>query len=292
MVGIEQLLPYLIASNLSRSAIPGIRDGLQALSACVLARWDAFSTEITGLGGLASVTYRLTINVNIRYGDATVFNHVFKTPESIRELVRVDQLNTFDPARRNDPHARLTGEQDLWSKLSTFPAGHGLVEPSLRDATAALVEQKLKLLQRASYARVAQRFARAGDPIQLAGQRLTGSKLLWQSFITAGLPLSIEANEILRTLVFGGGAILGGADADGEDSLLDDVRDIYALFSSRPEDPLSVNILGEIQSLNTDRVERLTSLLGDIIEAIQTTGQPEPPELFAPTLLRLGLVRT
>jgi hypothetical protein len=40
------------------------------------------------------------------------------------------------------------------------------------------VQQKLVLLQRAFCAQVSQRFVRAGDAIQQAGQVLTGSRLL------------------------------------------------------------------------------------------------------------------
>ena len=119
---------------------------------------------------------------------------------------------------------------------------------------------------------------------------LNGSKLLWQAFVTAGLPLRIEANEILRSLLFGSDAILGGSDADGEDSLLDDAQDLYAFFSGREEDPPSENIAGEIEALATGRASRLSALLAEIVADIEASGEPEPPELFAPTLLRLRLI--
>jgi hypothetical protein len=152
------------------------------------------------------------------------------------------------------------------------------------------VEHKLTMVQRAFYAEVARRFERAGDPIQEGGQRLTGSKLLWQSYVITGLPLSIEANEIVRSLLFGSDALLAGADTESQDTLLDDVQDIYAYFSSRDEDPLVSNILGDIEAIANDRLDRLTSTLSEIVSMIETSGQPEPPELFAPTLLRLSLI--
>jgi hypothetical protein len=34
----------------------------------------------------------------------------------------------------------------------------------------------------------------------------------------------------------------------------------------------------------------LASLLNEIVKDINSTGEPEPPELFAPTLLRLRLL--
>lgn len=282
------LRPYMIASNLSRSAIPGVAAGLSALSPCVSAHWQVENVEDTGLGGRVLIDYRLLISVNIRYGNTLVFSHGYRTTRTSRNLVPRDQAGTFEP--QPDPHTLLVGTGNLWAQLDTFPATHGLVNPQLRAATAVLVQQKLGLLQRAFYAEVARRFTRAGDPIQRAGQVLNGSKLLWQAYVTAGLPLRIEANEILRSLLFGGDAILGGSDADSADSLLDDVQDLYAFFAGRAEDPPAANIAGEIEALATRRVDRLSALLAEIVAAIEESGEPEPPELFAPTLLRLRLI--
>jgi hypothetical protein len=161
---------------------------------------------------------------------------------------------------------------------------------ALIAATATLVQAKLVLLQRAFYAQVSQAFVRAGDPIQLAGQVLDGSKLIWQAFVTAGLPLRIEANETLRSLLYGSDAILSGSDAEGADSLLDDVQDLYAFFSGRTEEPPADNIAARITTLALDQVGRLKDLLAEIVRDISETGEPEPPEVFAPTLLRLRLL--
>jgi hypothetical protein len=101
------------------------------------------------------------------------------------------QNGTFDPATApggTDPHRLLVGDKNLWFKLDTFEATHGLVNAPQRAATVALLEKKLVLLQRAFYSRVASSFDRAGDPIQRAGAVLNGSKLVWQSFATAGFP--------------------------------------------------------------------------------------------------------
>ena len=119
---------------------------------------------------------------------------------------------------------------------------------------------------------------------------LNGWKLVWQAFVTAGLPLRIETNEILRSLLFGSDAILGGSDADSADSLLDDVQDIYAFFSGREEAPPPANIATDIATLAQDRATELAALLEEIVKAIEETGEPEPPEVFAPTLLRLSLL--
>jgi hypothetical protein len=233
--------------------------------------------------------------MDIRYGGAVVFTHSYRTTETMQLLVPKDKFEngTFNPATDplgKDPHTLLVGTKNLWQKLDTFPATHGLGNASLRAATVELLGRKLILLQRAFYAEVARRFTRAGDAIQRTGQVLNGSKLLWQAFVTTGLPLRIESNEILRSLLFGTDAILGGSDADGQDSLLDDVQDLYAFFSARPEDPPPANIAGDVEALATDRAGRLAALLTEIVAAIEETGEPEPPEVFAPTLLRLRLI--
>ena len=290
----SQLRPYMVASNLRDSRIPGVGEGLHKLSACVLAHWRTISIEELGLGQLVRIEYRLTITVEIRYGESTVFAHRFNTDERHTATVRKDKVPTFDPVtdpvQGKDPYRLLVGDKRLWDQLRSFPATHGLVSPALRSATIAAVEHKLTLVQRAFYAEVARRFERAGDPIQEGGQRLTGSKLLWQSYVITGFPLSIEANEILRSLLFGSDALLAGADTESQDTLLDDVQDIYAYFSSRDEDPLPSNILGDIEAIANDRLDRLTSILSEIVATIETSGQPEPPALFAPTLLRLSLI--
>lgn len=287
------LLPYMIAHNLRGSQIAEVRDGLHELSACVAASWRHVQSEPSGLGGRIRMTFHMTITVNIRYGESVVFKHTFNTEHPHRALVLPDAVSTFDPVndpqQGRDPYALLT-TTDAWSKLATFFATHALVDPALRAATVSLVESKLVLLQRRFYSEVAEKFEQAGEDIQVAGQRLDGSKLLWQSFVTAGLPLSIEANELLRSLLFGSDAILAGTDADRDDSLLDDVQDIYAFFSAREEDPLPVNILGDIETLAEDRLERLVALLTAIADALEASGQPEPPEVFASTLLRLSLI--
>jgi hypothetical protein len=288
------LRPYMIASNLSGSRIAGVANGLEPLTACVQARWDVQDSS-SAPGNKVRVTYRLAFTVNIKYGNAVVFTHSYRTQETLQLLAPKDKFEkgTFNPATApggKDPHTLLVGDKNLWFKLDSFQATHGLVNAPLRAATVALLQQKLIILQRAFYGEVARRFTRAGDPIQRAGQVLNGSKLLWQGFVTAGLPVRIETNEILRSLLFGSNAIPGGSDADGEDALLDDVQDLYAFFAGRAEDPPAANIAGDIEALVTSRVGRLSALLGEIVAAIESSGEPEPPEIFAPTLLRLRLI--
>ena len=105
--------------------------------------------------------------------------------------------------------------------------------------------------------------------------------------VVSGLPLSLRANEILRSLLFGGNAILAGTDRDGEDGLLDDLRDIYVLFATRDDDPPPENITAEVRSLALARLGRLSELVSGILEG---GNPPEPPQILAPRRLRLGLL--
>ena len=68
------------------------------------------------------------------------------------------------------------------------------------------------------------------------------------------------------------------------------MQDLYAFFSGREEDPPPDNIAGDIEALATARADRLSALLAEIVAAIEESGEPEPQELFAPTLLRLRLI--
>jgi hypothetical protein len=285
------LRPALIAHNLAASALPGVATGLARLTTCVSARW-VFQDVSTAPGPNVLVTYRLSFSANINYGSTLLFRHDYTTTQQLTALVARAQFESgnFNPNSRRDPHSLLMGDEAVWGKLGSFPVTRTVNNPLLASV-AALVRAKLVLLQRAFYAEVSQRMVRAGDPIQRAGNVVNGIKLLWRAMVSAGLPLSSEANETLRSLLFGADAILAGSDADGEDSLLDDVQDLYAFFSGRPEDPPPANIAPEIATLAAGRVQRLTDLLTEIVSNIEENGEPEPPDVFAPTLLRLQLLR-
>jgi hypothetical protein len=272
----SELAPYMIASNM----------GLDKLDACVSASWTKQSVTPI-FGERFRVVFQLIITIRIRFGGTTVFEHRFDSDKTFEKVLLRRELDTFNPNTFNEPHAPLP---DMWNRLGNFPARHTLVNPALRAATIATVEAALKLSQRAFYAQVAQRLAQAGDSIQEAGERLNGSKLLWQSFVVMGLPLSVESNEFLRSLLFGSEGILAGTDAGSQDGLLDDIQDIYTLIGTREEAPPEANIIADIESLVNERVDTLLATLADIVENINTSGEPEPPDLFAPTLLRLSLI--
>jgi hypothetical protein len=284
----SQLHPYLIADNLSRSQLSGVSDGLSQLSACVSATWRTISTEDTGLGGRLRIHYELTITVNIDYGDDTVYRYRADTPERFITLVPKSEMDSFDPETDGkNPYPLLVSGPKLWSKLPSFPRSQGIVNPALRAATVATVEARLRRVQRAFYAGVASKLAQADDPIGELALRLTGSALLWRAMVLSGLPLSLQANEILRSLLFGGNAILAGTDRDAEDNLLDDLRDVYTLFATRDDEPPPQNVTGEVVELANSRIDRLSELLSGILES---GNPPEPPQVFSPTLLRLSLL--
>jgi hypothetical protein len=284
------LAPYLIADNLSRSQLPGVASGLSQLGACISASWRTISVEELGIGALVRITSELTITVNIRYGTEIVYQYTADTPERFTATVRKTEVGNFDPNQEpggRNPLPLLVGSKNLWSKMASFRRRQSIVNTALKAATATVVAAKLRLAQRAFYNEVAERLAQAGDPIGVRGQRLTGSKVLWQNLIMSGLPISIQANELLRSLLFGGNALIAGSDSEREDTLLDDLRDLYAFFAGRAEEPPPTNIVGEIRTLALDRLRQLTSLLDGILDS---GDPPEPPQVFAPTLLRLGLL--
>jgi hypothetical protein len=127
------------------------------------------------------VTYRMSFWVNISYGSALVFQHAYQSAETLQLLVPKKQFEngTVDPAKDHDPHSLLVGTKNLWNKIDTLPATHGVVNAPLVAATATLVQTKLVLLQRAFYAVVSQRFVRAGDAVQLAAAVLNGWRAVW-----------------------------------------------------------------------------------------------------------------
>jgi hypothetical protein len=288
------LLPYVVAANLSRAdaqRLPGVASGLRRLAACVAATWSLEASEPTGLGNRVRLTFQLFIMINVRYGDTTVFTHRFKPPRKHITLVPADKVDTFDPANEVDPHELLVPNDDdfqgLWARLEDFPVTHQLVNPALLSATAELVQEKLVLLQRAFYREVAQKSLEVEDDIQTAAASVDGIKLLWQGLVATGLPSSVEANDILRSLLFGSEAVLGGTPPAGEAPALDNVHDIYTFIAFREEDPPGEDILPQIREIAEQRRERLASVLAEIVAS---SSEPEAPELFAPTLLRLSLI--
>ena len=286
------LTPYMIADILSESGFPQVSDGLKTLSACVIASWRLFSSVPTGLAGRVEQKYQLIIRLQINYDEEAVFTHRFDTDEEFRTLILESELSSFDPESEMDPYALLTEPKNLWNRLNDFSYRPTLLNPSLLAATKARVEHNLKLLQRELYSQIAKRFTEIGDPIQQSAERLSGSRLLWTSYVMAGFPLSIESNGILRAQALGDEGLLSGAATDSSAITFDNVQNIYTYFSIRPEDPPVENIIGDIQSLSDDRLEALHNTIIEIIKAIVAADQHEPPELFAPTLLRLSQIHS
>ena len=154
--------------------------------------------------------------------------------------VRERHLRSRHRPAGEDPHLLLIGDEKLWAQaghLSRSPT-HGQRAVAWRPP-AALVQAKLVLLQRAFYSRGRHsRFAPRRRPHPAAPGRCSTARSC------SGRPSSppvcrcgARPTRSLRSLLFGSDAILGGSDADGEDSLLDDVQDIYAFFSGRAGGP-------------------------------------------------------
>jgi hypothetical protein len=313
---LNSLAPFLVANNLDIGDLEG----------CITARWiqtDKVCTEIDPEPGGKPIPaycgwkFRLNISIAFDYdGSSATALSVPNDGTLLRTLPGA--VTSFDPNDPDDPNysaaddpykvVEAVWDQIEWNQpdLNVVAADH--TPGHVRAETIDAVEAKLKELQRLFYAEVVERLGEADDPVQIAGDRLSGSKLLWQSFVALGLPLSVEANEFLRSLLFGSDAILAGRDAGEPDGLLDDIHNIYAFFAFREEDPPNYNIMKDIEQLVNDRVDSLLETLqviiegaagaragavaADVLENMQSNGQPEASELFAPTLLRLSLVES
>jgi hypothetical protein len=126
------LWPLMIASNLSGSRIAGVATDLSELTSYVSARWQVKEVG-TAPGPNVRVVYELLFAMNIKYGATVVFQHAYRPNETMQILVprREFENGTFDPARDHDPHALLVGTENLWARLDTFEATHGVVDAPL-----------------------------------------------------------------------------------------------------------------------------------------------------------------
>jgi hypothetical protein len=310
---LSNLAPFLIANNL----------GLGDLKGCITARWIETSKICTDpippgefnpkpIPGQCTWEFRLSISISFDYNGAVVSQVSIPNDETLKRTFNAS-FEFYDTNNPNDPNYNANFDpykitEDRWSGLEWNRPDVAAEHRPIIARTEAInaVEARLRDLQRFFYAEVVERLGEAGDPVQIAGDRLTGSKLLWQSFVALGLPLSLEANEFLRGLLFGSEAILAGRDIGEPDGLLDDIHSIYTYFAFREEAPPAYNIMEDIEKLVNERVNSLLELLQTIIEGeiaaeaglvaagvlvnAQSNGQPEAAELFALTLLRLRLV--
>jgi hypothetical protein len=251
--------------------------GLGALSGCIAGRWRQIRAEPLGVGGLVRFTYRLEVALRLSYSGTRAFDHTFFTPKE-----KVDLGHQGDP----EPPAE-TDTANEWNNLRGYPAsvttvGSAAFFAQLRDSVSAALVSK----QRDFYGRVAQQSRFAGDPIAGAARVLSGSKRLWESYVTLGLPTALEQSDTLRALLFGSGAIFTGNDIGDDDGLLNDVEDVYLFTAAQPTPPAQ-NVMVGLDALQAERANALRDEINRIRQGLQASGEHDGEDLVRSTLVRL-----
>lgn len=293
------LRPLLIADNLN------VDSG--RLELCVLGEWVWFSAEPTGFLDFIEFTFRLQATVQVRYGYResstapwkveTVYSHSRLSRKiETKYTMRESQVPTFDPNAHFEADKSV---QRHWGALlnpdpltdSAWTSGPraDAFRAALRQKVAARLVQE----QRDFYDSIADRMAQAGDPLQQRADRLTGTKLLWESYVALALPLSLEHDEGLRALLYGDDAVLAGGDVPSPSDVevtpvMDDLSDVYRLFSTAATPP-DHNILADLHPAATSRADRLKAILDATLDAQTPSGGPESSSWVEATLLRLRL---
>ncbi|XXY45073.1 hypothetical protein WME91_34235 [Sorangium sp. So ce269] len=267
------LAPFLIADNLG---------GLSDLKPCIHASWTWEKSAEVPWGRIW--TFRLDFAVRVNYGATAVHEILFTTNTQQTRLIR-----SYDPPF--DPDAVWTPEyymtEAVWNQRA-LSSRRLLATSTLLNQARTGVELKLDDLQRAFYGQVATRLAQLGDPIQAAGSQLTGSKALWESYVALGFPLSLEQNDALRSLLYGGESLLTGAG--GDPGFMNSVRNIY-LFMSQSDDLPVNNVLPAVMLLSKDRADLLLRTVNDINAEIRAAQELEGSALVKGTLTRLYLLK-
>ncbi|WP_155798755.1 hypothetical protein [Sorangium cellulosum] len=267
------LAPLMIADNLG---------GLSDLKPCIHAAWTW--EKATELPWGWNWTFRLDFAVRVNYGATTVHDIWFTTSTRQTRLIRTYDP-PFDPDTFWSPEGRLT--EAVWSQRA-LSWRQLLATSALLNQARTAVHGKLEDLQRQFYGQVATKLGQLGDPIQVAGSQLTGSKALWESYVALGFPLSLEQNDALRALLYGGESLLTGAG--GGAGALSSVRDIY-LAMSQADDLPEDNLLPAVVSLSRERSDRLLTTLNDINAEIRAAEELEGSALVRGTLTRLYLLK-
>ncbi|WP_437634045.1 hypothetical protein [Sorangium sp. So ce854] len=267
------LAPLLIADNLG---------GLSDLRPCIHAAWTWETSTEVPWGRFW--TFRLDFAVRVSYGATAVHEIWFRTNTRQTRLVRSFETS-FDPDAFWPPESSMT--EAAWNQR-TLSTRRLLASATVLNQARAAVQGKLEDMQRAFYGQVAAKLGQLGDPIQVAGRQLTGSKALWESYVALGFPLSLEQNDALRSLLYGGESLLTGAGGDA--GALNSVRNVY-LFMSGSDDLPEDNVLPAVVSLATGRSDRLLTTLNDINDEIRAAGELEGRALVQGTLTRLYLLK-
>ncbi|XYH98610.1 hypothetical protein ACMHYB_02280 [Sorangium sp. So ce1128] len=267
------LAPFLIADNLG---------GLSELKPCIHASWTWEKSGEVPWGRLW--TFRLDFAVRVNYG-ATAVHEIWFTTNTRQTRLIHSYDPPFDPDAFWSPEYWMT--EAVWNQRA-LSSRRLLATSTLLNQARTGVERKLDDLQRAFYGQVATRLAQLGDPIQVAGSQLTGSKALWESYVALGFPLSLEQNDALRSLLYGGESLLTGAG--GDPGFMNSVRNIY-LYMSQSDDLPADNILPAVVSFSRERSDRLLTTVNDINAEIRAAEEREGSTLVQGTLTRLYLLK-
>lgn len=287
----DVLRPLLIADNL---------DVDQAtIDLCGEGSWQLYSEVFTGFGGMYERKYRLESTVYVRYTywdtatNATkserVFTHRFTGGHEFVTLVRGVDRPTYNPNTAQNPQEWMAKR---WGYVSQNIASFDYAWANdFRAAVRTRMVDVLKNQQRQFYGHVATRMGQAGDALQVQAKRMTGTRLLWQSYAALALPLSLDHDEYLRGLLYGEDAVLSGYDTPQDvevTPVMNDVMDMYTLFSATSAPPAH-NILADLHPAVTTRADRLKAAIDASLDAQAEAGGPEASAWVEPTLLRLRL---
>lgn len=287
----DALRPLLIADNMNVDHA--------TIDLCGEGSWQLYSEVFTGLGGLYDRTYHLVSTVYVRYtywDTATnawkserVFTHRFTGGESFGVFVREQERPTYNPNKTQNPQEWMAKR---WGHVSQNIASFDYAGANdFRAAVRTRMVDVLKEQQRQFYGSIATRMGQAGDALQVQAKRMTGTRLLWQSYAALALPLSLDHDEHLRGLLYGEDAVLSGHDTPQDvevTPVLNDVMDMYALFSATASPPAH-NILADLHPAVTSRADRLKAAIDASLDAQAEAGGPEASAWVESTLLRLRL---
>jgi hypothetical protein len=253
--------------------------------ACIDGDWALYSAQPTGLGGTWRYTYRLNVVVRVHYDSTRVLNHTFQTTRQ-----RIHQRLPTVPF---NPNAAWPSEADVaaeWPAVRNKPAFVNLAATaSFMDQVRAGVTAQLLLRQRDFYTRVALRCRETGSALHSAVRTLSGSKTLWESYVTLGLPTALEQSDYLRSLLFGSGALFTGSDIGDDDGLLNDVEDVYTYTAGQATLPAQ-NVMAGLDPLQAERSRNLRDELARIVNAMNSASEHEGEVLVRSTLTRLSIV--
>ncbi|GHG79522.1 hypothetical protein [Comamonas sp. JC664] len=286
----DALRPLVIADNLNL-------DGA-SIDLCGEGSWTVYHQAPTGFGNYYERGYRLVSTVYARYNYWDAAANAWKSERiaglritggmDFTSIIHASNLPTHDPNTVHNPHEWMVKK---WGASGGLPSYNFLFTPAFRTTIRNQVVNALKDEQRQFYGAIAARMHQAGDALQLQAKRMTGTRLLWQSYAALALPLSLDHDEHLRGLLYGEDGVLSGYDTAQDvevTPVMNDLQDVYALFSNAAAPP-ATNILQDLHPAVTSRADRLKAALEASLDAQAEAGGPEASAWVEPTLLRLRL---